>query len=116
MAIPGIGGLAQYADFLHRNTQEIDLLCKELLIGVTGFFRDPTVWQQLAGVTLPELLAHRVAEKRFRAWVVGCSTGEEAYSLAMVFAETAQRLSPYRECTMQIFASDLSAEALAIAR
>jgi len=45
------------------------------LIGVTGFFRDPTVWQQLAGVTLPELLAHRVAEKRFRAWVVGCSTG-----------------------------------------
>jgi two-component system CheB/CheR fusion protein len=116
MAIHGIAALAQYADLLHQNTQEIDLLFKELLIGVTGFFRDPTVWQQLASVTLPELLAHRVAEEKLRAWVVGCSTGEEAYSLAMVFAETVQRLSPYRECTMQIFASDLSAEALAIAR
>src|SRR4029077_5936545 len=115
MAIHGIAALAQYADLLHQNTQEIDLLFKELLIGVTGFFRDPAVWQQLASATLPALLAHRVAEKKLRAWVVGCSTGEEAYSLAMVFAETVQRLSPYRECRMQIFASDLSAEALAIA-
>jgi two-component system CheB/CheR fusion protein len=116
MAIHGITALAQYADFLRRNTQEIDLLFKELLIGVTGFFRDPAVWQQLANVTLPELLSHRVAEKKLRAWVIGCSTGEEAYSLAMVFAETVQRLPTWRECTMQIFASDLSAEALAIAR
>jgi two-component system CheB/CheR fusion protein len=116
MAIHGIAALAQYADFLHQNTQEIELLFKELLIGVTGFFRDPAIWQQLANTTLPELLAHRVSEKKLRAWVVGCSTGEEAYSLAMVFAETVQRLAQYRECTMQIFASDLSAEALAIAR
>jgi two-component system CheB/CheR fusion protein len=116
MAIHGTAALAQYADFLRQNTQEIDLLFKELLIGVTGFFRDPAVWQQLANVTLPEMLARRVSEKRLRAWVVGCSTGEEAYSLAMVFAETVQRLSQFRECTMQIFASDLSTEALAIAR
>jgi two-component system, chemotaxis family, CheB/CheR fusion protein len=116
MAIHGISALAQYADFLHQNTQEIDLLFKELLIGVTGFFRDAAVWQQLANVSLPEILAHRVSEKKLRAWVVGCSTGEEAYSLAMVFAETVQRLPQYRECTLQIFASDLSAEALAIAR
>jgi two-component system, chemotaxis family, CheB/CheR fusion protein len=116
MAIHGVAVLAQYADFLRQNTQEIDLLCKELLIGVTSFFRDPPVWQQLANVTLPEMLAHRVAEKKLRAWVIGCSTGEEAYSLAMVFAETVQRLPQYQDCTMQIFASDLSAEALAIAR
>src|ERR1700675_4264254 len=116
MAIHGISALAQYADFLRQNTQEIDLLFKELLIGVTGFFRDAAAWQQLANAMLPEILAHRVSEKKLRAWVVGCSTGEEAYSLAMVFAETVQRLPQYRECTLQIFASDLSAEALAIAR
>ncbi|HLZ97929.1 MAG TPA: chemotaxis protein CheB, partial [Steroidobacteraceae bacterium] len=116
MAIHGIAVLAQYADLLDQNTQEIDLLFKELLIGVTSFFRDPAVWQQLANVTLPELLARRAAEKRLRAWVIGCSTGEEAYSLAMVFAETARRLPQFRDCTLQIFASDLSAEALAIAR
>jgi two-component system, chemotaxis family, CheB/CheR fusion protein len=116
MAIHGIAALAQYADFLRQNIQEIELLFKELLIGVTSFFRDPAVWQQLANVTLPEMLAHRVGEKKLRAWVIGCSTGEEAYSLAMVFAETAQRLPQYRDFTMQIFASDLSAEALAIAR
>jgi two-component system, chemotaxis family, CheB/CheR fusion protein len=116
MAIHGIAALAEYADFLGQNTQEIDLLFKELLIGVTGFFRDAAVWQQLASVALPEVLAHRVSEKKLRAWVVGCSTGEEAYSLAMVFAETVHRLPQYRECTLQIFASDLSAEALAIAR
>jgi len=116
MAIHGIAALAPYADFLSQNTQEIDLLFKELLIGVTGFFRDPAVWQQLANVTLPEILARQAAEKKLRAWVIGCSTGEEAYSLAMIFAETVQRLPQYQYCTMQIFASDLSAEALAIAR
>lgn len=116
MAIHGIAALAQYANFLSLNTQEIDLLFKELLIGVTSFFRDPAVWEQLAHATLPEMLARRAPEKKLRAWVIGCSTGEEAYSLAMVFAETVQRLPQYRDCTMQIFASDLSAEALAIAR
>jgi two-component system CheB/CheR fusion protein len=116
MAIHGIAALAQYADFLHQNTQEIDLLFKELLIGVTSFFRDPAVWQHLANVTLPQMLASQVAGKKLRAWVIGCSTGEEAYSLAMVFAETVQRLPQYQDFTMQIFASDLSAEALAIAR
>jgi two-component system, chemotaxis family, CheB/CheR fusion protein len=116
MAIHGIAALAQYSDFLQQSTQEIDLLFKELLIGVTSFFRDPPVWQQLAELTLPALLARRSPETKLRAWVVGCSTGEEAYSLAMVFAETVQRLTQYQGCTMQIFASDLSAEAIATAR
>jgi two-component system CheB/CheR fusion protein len=116
MAIHGIGTLARYADFLRSNTQEIDLLFKELLIGVTSFFRDPAVWQRIADVTLPELLARRGPDQKLRAWVAGCSTGEEAYSLAMVFAETVERLPQFRGCTLQIFASDLSAEALATAR
>ena len=116
MAIHGTQALQQYADLLRQNSQEIDLLFKELLIGVTSFFRDPAVWQQLANVTMPEILARRAGETKLRAWVIGCSTGEEAYSLAMIFAETVQRLPQYRDCTMQIFASDLSAEALAVAR
>lgn len=132
MAIHGLASLEQYADFLVLNPQEIDLLFKELLIGVTHFFRDPAVWHYLAEVALPELLAKRTAEPKLRAWVVGCSTGEEAYSLAIVFTEVVQRLQqkmrrrlplPQQEpelappdFSLQIFASDLSPDAIATAR
>jgi len=116
MAIHGIGTLELYADFLRRNPLEIDLLFKELLIGVTSFFRDPAVWEHLAKVALPELLARTGSEKKLRAWSIGCSTGEEAYSLAIVFTEVMQRLAPPQERTLQIFASDLSPDAIAIAR
>ncbi len=116
MAIHAVATPALYAEFLQHNKQEVDLLFKELLIGVTSFFRDPLVWQQLANVTLPELLARRAPGDKLRAWVIGCSTGEEAYSLAMVFAEVTERLGTYRDCELQIFASDLSADAIATAR
>ena len=116
MAIHAIATPALYAEFLRHNKQEVDLLFKELLIGVTSFFRDAPVWQQLADVTLPDLLARRAPGDKLRAWVVGCSTGEEAYSLAMVFAEVTDRLSPYQDCSLQIFASDLSPDAIATAR
>ena len=116
MAIHAIETPALYAQFLQSNPQETDLLFKELLIGVTSFFRDPLVWQQLVDVTLPELLASRAPGTSLRAWVVGCSTGEEAYSLAMAFAEVTQRLPHYGQCSLQIFASDLSPDAIATAR
>ena len=116
MAIHAIATPAMYADFLREHTQEIDLLFKELLIGVTSFFRDAAVWQQLADITLPELLSRRPRAQKLRAWIVGCSTGEEAYSLAMVFAEVLEHLPQYRGCTLQIFASDLSPDAVATAR
>ena len=116
MAVHAIATPAHYADFLRQNRQEIDLLFKELLIGVTSFFRDTAVWQQLADVTLPDLLARHAPDDMLRAWVVGCSTGEEAYSLAMVFAEVTERLPRYRNCSLQIFASDLSPDAIATAR
>jgi len=115
MVIHGIGTLALYADFLRNNPQELDLLFRELLIGVTSFFRDSAVWEHLAGVALPELLA-RTPEKKLRAWSIGCSTGEEAYSLAIVFTEVVQRLTPPQDRTLQIFASDLSPDAIATAR
>ena len=116
MAIHAIETPALYAQFLRTNPQETDLLFKELLIGVTSFFRDPLVWQQLIDVTLPELLARRAPGSGLRAWVIGCSTGEEAYSLAIAFAEVRERLPRYRECSLQIFASDLSPDAIATAR
>ena len=116
MAIHAIETPALYAQFLRNNPQETDLLFKELLIGVTSFFRDPLVWQQLVDVTIPELLARRKPGDALRAWVVGCSTGEEAYSLAMAFAEVTERLKRYRQSSLQIFASDLSPDAIATAR
>ena len=116
MAIHSLATPAQYVEFLHRNPLEIDLLFKELLIGVTAFFRDPMVWAQLAETVLPELLERGITNKHVRAWVIGCSTGEEAYSLAMIFCETIQRLPKFADHTLQIFASDLSSDAVATAR
>ena len=72
---------------LQENPQEVELLFKELLIGVTSFFRDPAAWEQLRDEAIPALLARRPAGGALRAWVAGCSTGEEAYSLAIVFKE-----------------------------
>jgi len=91
LAIHAIPTLGQYADFLQHNTQEVDLLFKELQIGVTRFFRDAAVWEYLAGKVVPELLVRRRAEHAPRAWVAGCSSGEEAYSLAIVFTEAMQQ-------------------------
>jgi two-component system, chemotaxis family, CheB/CheR fusion protein len=116
MSIHHIETPKQYVEYLKRNAQEIDLLFKELLIGVTSFFRDPPVWEHLADVALPELLARHTKERSLRAWVVGCSTGEEAYSLAIVFNEAAQRLPRGSRLQLQIFASDLSPDAIARAR
>ncbi len=116
MAIHGQATLADYARLLRANVQEIDLLFKELLIGVTEFFRDAAVWQHLRDSTIPALLARGATETKLRAWVVGCSTGEEAYTLAMVFAEAVHALPAHRDCSLQIFASDLSPDAIAVAR
>jgi two-component system CheB/CheR fusion protein len=117
MAVLGVDTMEGYAALLRESTQELDLLFKEVLIGVTAFFRDADVWQDLKDVVLPALLARREpGVERLRAWVVGCSTGEEAYSLAMVFAECVESRSEYATCELQIFATDLSADAIAAAR
>ena len=116
MAIHAIPTLTEYADFLQHNTQEVDLLFKEVLIGVTNFFRDAAVWEHLTAEVVPELLARRSGEHSLRAWVIGCSSGEEAYSLAIVFTEAIQGLAKAHEFSLQIFASDLSPDAISVAR
>ena len=111
--IPKIG---TYVRYLRENPQEAELLFKELLIGVTNFFRDPVAWEQLRDELLPALLANCAAGHALRAWVPGCSTGEEAYSLAIVFKEALERLKPRGNFTLQIFATDLDRDAVAKAR
>ncbi|MEQ9547183.1 MAG: chemotaxis protein CheB [Marinobacter sp.] len=116
MAIHGISDLAEYTRFLTENNQEIELLFRELLIGVTQFFRDPDTWEYLINTGLPELLSPLPPEHTLRVWVVGCSTGEEAYSLAIAFTEVLEHIEPDRKLDLQIFASDISPEAIDVAR
>lgn len=116
MAVHQIADIAAYVDFLHTNPQEIDLLFKELLIGVTSFFRDPSVWQYLMDKAIPTLIASRPPGTTLRAWVAGCSTGEEAYSLAIAFREVTAGLKPAPGVHLQIFATDLDPDAITCAR
>jgi two-component system CheB/CheR fusion protein len=116
MGVHGLDALTNYRQFVQENPQELDLLFKELLIGVTSFFRDPPLWQELKDTVLPALLARRTPGTPMRAWVVGCSTGEEAYSLAMAFREVADTQPNPDAWALQIFASDVNAEAIAVAR
>ena len=116
MSVHGLATQADYERFVRRNPQELDLLFKEVLIGVTSFFRDPDVWRELKEAAVPVLLARGAQGSRLRAWVVGCSTGEEAYSLAMVFTDVMAELPAAARRSLQIFASDLSADAINTAR
>ncbi|ENO98091.1 MAG TPA: chemotaxis protein CheB [Thauera phenylacetica] len=111
--IPHIG---DYVRYLRENPQEAELLFKELLIGVTRFFRDPEVWKQLRTEVLPALLATHPEGSVLRAWTAGCSTGEEAYSLAIVFREVLRDLTPAARHGLQIFATDLDHDAIDKAR
>jgi len=105
-----------YARYLRDNPQEQDLLFKELLIGVTNFFRDKEVWAQLKSISLPALLANYPEGKELRAWVTACSSGEEAYSLAMTVMDVLDEIKPKGRFKLQIFATDLNVDAINIAR
>ena len=117
IAVHGLDSMSAYADFLRANAQELDLLFKEMLIGVTSFFRDPEVWQDLQDKVLPVLIERHAGDAgSMRAWVVGCSTGEEAYSLAIAYTEAMEALPALARRELQIFATDLNADAIAAAR
>jgi two-component system CheB/CheR fusion protein len=108
--------LAEYLAFVRDNLGEVELLFKELLIGVTQFFRDPKVWEQLTASVLPPLLAAHPRGGSFKAWVPACSTGEEAYTLAIAFREAAAAMPQPSSYTLQIFATDLDSDAIERAR
>ena len=107
--------LAAYLTLLRAAPAEVQALLRDLLISVTNFFRDPPVWDGLAATVLPALVADAAAAGRpVRAWVAGCATGEEAYSLAILLHEQAARQAV--PPPIQVFASDLDAAAIAVAR
>lgn len=116
MAIHQIDSIETYVRFLQENPQELELLFKELLIGVTNFFRDPMEWALLKDKVIPELLAERAPNGMIRVWVSGCSTGEEAYSLAIAFRETMDQLKLPQDFSLQIYATDLDIDAINKAR
>ncbi|HTM46779.1 MAG TPA: chemotaxis protein CheB, partial [Polyangiaceae bacterium] len=116
MGLHQIDSLDHYVRYLRENPREIELLFKELLIGVTSFFRDAPTWEHLKQQVLPELLNGRPTGTVLRAWVPGCSTGEEAYSLAMIFKEAAAPFKPATNIALQIFATDMDRDAIDRAR
>jgi len=116
MGIHQIDKIAQYVRFLQDNPVELEMLFKELLIGVTSFFRDPDMWKELKQKALPPLLAAKKSGDALRAWVIGCSTGEEAYSLAMILREVLDEAKLGGRFQLQIFATDLDREAIDKAR
>lgn len=116
LGVHQINDLATYIRFLQENPQELQVLFKELLIGVTSFFRDPEAWEQLKEQAIPELFTTRKPDQTLRAWVPGCSTGEEAYSLAIVFKEALEYAKPTPNFSLQVFATDLDRDAVEKAR
>ncbi len=116
MGIHQIERIADYVHFLQENPHETVLLFKELLIGVTSFFRDPAAWDALKLRVIPSLLAVQRIGGVLRAWLAGCSTGEEAYSLAIVFKEVIETVKPAGIFRLQIFATDLDSDSIDRAR
>ena len=114
MALAGVKTAARYLDLLLRDADERDQLSRDLLINVTGFFRDAAVFEFLGKSVIPDLVRDHPLDRPLRIWVAGCSSGEETYSLAMLFRE--QIDASKRDVKLQIFASDVDPDAVATAR
>lgn len=105
----------EYVSYLRENPGEIDILLNELLIGVTKFFRDRKAFDLLQK-HIQQLLTHKKHDEPIRIWIAGCSTGEEAYSVAILVSEFLETSSLKRKPKVQIFATDLDANAIEHAR
>jgi two-component system, chemotaxis family, CheB/CheR fusion protein len=114
MHIRNFNSVAEYIAHLHREPRELELLFRDLLIGVTHFFRDPDAFTALETIVIPELVKGRGAEDQVRVWVPGCATGEEVYSIAILLQEAAKVLPAVPK--FAIFGTDINDTAIAIAR
>jgi two-component system, chemotaxis family, CheB/CheR fusion protein len=106
--------LSDYLALLKKDPAELTALFQDLLIGVTGFFRDPEAWKALDAEVIAPLVASKRAGEPLRIWIPGCSTGEEAYTMAMVALERLRRA--HKQCPVQIFATDANPRSLDIGR
>jgi two-component system, chemotaxis family, CheB/CheR fusion protein len=116
MGIQQLNSIADYVRFVQENPHEAELLFKELLIGITNFFRDSQAFEALREEAIPMLLNERTPGSEIRVWVTGCSTGEEAYSLAIVLKEAINDIRPGEYFKIQVFATDLDKDAIERAR
>ncbi|RYY65071.1 MAG: chemotaxis protein CheR, partial [Chitinophagaceae bacterium] len=115
IAFHQLENIVEYVHFLRENPLEIDVLFKELLIGVTKFFRDAPAFEQLKLELLP-VLRKKGKNDSVRIWIAGCSTGEEAYSIAIILQECLDLLPHKHTVNVQLFATDLDQEAIEHAR
>jgi two-component system, chemotaxis family, CheB/CheR fusion protein len=113
MAFCNTETLVEYLDYLHLHHQEVETLGKEFLIGVTNFFRDPEAFEIIEKDVIPTLVAGKNIADQLRIWVAGCSSGEEAYSLAILIREHLDAVN--KELEVKIFASDIDRDALDLA-
>ena len=114
MAIQQVKVLDSYVKYLQQTPTEVDALFRDLLINVTNFFRDPEAFKALEEQIIPKLFAKKPAGGLIRVWSTGCSTGEEAYSIAILLAERIEALK--QTYTVQIFATDIDRQAITVAR
>ena len=114
MAVHQIDGIDGYVKYLQQTPGEVQALFNDLLIGVTNFFRDPEAFAALEAKVIPKLFEGKAAGAAVRVWCTGCSTGEEAYSIAILLQERLELLrASYK---VQVFATDIDSRAIAIAR
>ncbi len=113
MGIRNVTDIAEYCALIDKEEHELPTLCQEILIGVTEFFRDPDVFEYLSDTIIPEIVKRKASDDEIRVWVSACSTGEEAYSIAIAFDEVLESLR--RHNPVKIFATDIDERAIAIA-
>jgi two-component system CheB/CheR fusion protein len=114
MAVQQIETMDGYVKYLQQTPAEVEALFRDLLIGVTNFFRDPETFQALEEQVIPRLFAGKPAGAVIRVWSPGCSTGEEAYSIAILLAECQEAMK--QSFKVQVFATDIDRQAIATAR
>ncbi|HSO38300.1 MAG TPA: chemotaxis protein CheB, partial [Labilithrix sp.] len=114
MALSHVDAIEDYVKVLQQRPPEVEALFRDLLIGVTSFFRDPEAFQALEREVIPLLFADKAARSAVRVWSIGCSTGEEAYSIAILLQE---RIAVQkRSLAVQVFATDIDSRSIATAR
>jgi two-component system, chemotaxis family, CheB/CheR fusion protein len=114
MVLRKVSGLRQYAEILRKHPAEVEALYQDFLISVTSFFRNPEAFEALKATGLPRLVADRSPSEPVRVWSVGCSTGEEAYSIAIAYEEFSEAAGI--RVPLQLFATDLNASGIDRAR
>jgi two-component system CheB/CheR fusion protein len=114
MGLLGLTELERYGAYLREHAAEVTALADDLMINVTGFFRDPAVWEAFRESVVRPMIEERSADDPIRAWVTACASGEEAYTLAMLIAEETERAG--KKIEVKVFATDTADKSLALAR